>query len=384
MKLTLSYSGGTTRGQQLACELDRHGWLHEFHQPSAGTLKHGGIGADCLVTNRAVALFNLFLARTRRLRRAKPSERFWACEAIDRSVARRLKPGADILLVESQIALSSIMRARELGMITTIDRTNSHIEYQNEVWGEENRKFGLDWTPSSPRVVEKGLREYSEADFIFVLSSYVEKTFLERGVPAKKLVKVPSGIDLGPFRPVPKQDKIFRVIFCGAIQNKKGVHYLLEAFGRLNLPNSELWLIGKVFEDMGPVLRKYAGMYRLLGSLPNSDLARYYSQGSVFVLPSLEEGLAKVMLEAMACGLPVVATTNTGGADVVREGLDGYIVPIRDAAALRERIACLYENPEHRLAMGQNAIARVHAEFTIEKYFERLIGALERIIPKRT
>ena len=197
------------------------------------------------------------------------------------------------------------------------------------------------------------------------------------------MVKVPSGIDLGPFCPVPKQDKIFRVIFCGAIQNKKGVHYLLEAFGSLNLPNSELWLIGKVFEDMGSVLRKYAGMYRLLGSLPNSDLARYYSQGSVFVLPSLEEGLAKVMLEAMACGLPVVATTNTGAADVVREGLDGYIVPIRDVASLREKIAYLYENPEHRLAMRQNAIARVYAEFTIEKYFERLIVALERINPKR-
>jgi len=363
--------------------MDRRGWLHEFHQPSARTLKHGEIDAHRLVTNPSIVFLRALLGRTRRLRRAKPTERFLVCEAIDRWVAWRLKPGADIMLAESHIALSSITRARELGMITAIDRTNSHIEYQNQVWGEENRKFGLSWTPSSPRVVEKGLREYDEADFIFVLSSYVEKTFLDRGVPAKKLVKVPSGIDLGPFRPVPKEDKVFRVIFCGAIQNKKGVHYLLEAFCGLNLPNAEIWLIGSVFEDLRPALDKYAGTYRLLGYLPTSKLAHYYSQGSVFVLPSLEEGLAKVMLEAMACGLPVVATTNTGGADVVREGTDGFIVPIRDAAALQEKIAYLYENPDQCKAMGQNALTRVHAEFTIERYFQRLTDAFKKIIALR-
>ncbi len=383
MRLTLSYSGGTTRGQQLARELSRRGWLHEFHQPSARGLKSGEIDACRLVTSLPVTLLLALLARTRRLRRAKPSQRFWACEAIDRSVARKLTPGADLLLAESQIALSSIIRGRELGMTTAIDRTNSHIEYQSQVWEEENRRFGLGWPPNSARVVEKGLREYQEADFIFVLSSYVEQTFLDRGIPARKLIKVPSGIDLTPFHPVPKEDGVFRVIFCGAIQNKKGVHYLLEAFHGLDLPNAELWLIGKVFEDMHPVLAKYSGTYRLLGSLPISQLAYHYSQGSVFVLPSLEEGLAKVMLEAMACGLPVIASTNTGGMDVVREGVDGFIVPIRDVAALQEKITFLYAKPELCREMGRNALERVHAEFTIDRYFKRLIDSLQRLMPTK-
>jgi len=383
MKLTLSYSGGTTRGQQLACMMNRKGWLHEFHQPSARTLKHGEIDADRLVTNSLVVLLQNLLVRTKRLRGAKPSERFWTDQVIDRRVARRLKPGADMLLVESQIALASILRAREMGMITAIDRTNSHIEYQNEVWGEENRKFGLDWIPNSRQVIEKGLHEYAAADYIFVLSSYVERTFLDRGVPAAKLVKVPSGIDLAPFRPLPKEDKKFRVIFCGAVQNKKGVQYLLEAFHGLNLPDAELWLIGRVFEDLRPTLEKYVGSYRLFGYVPNSELARYYSQGSVFVLPSLEEGLARVMLEAMACGLPVVATTNTGAADVIREGVDGFIVPIRDVAALREKIAFIYENSAQREAMGRSALTRVQAEFTLEKYFERMSQTLQRLLVSR-
>lgn len=379
MKLTLSYSGGTTRGQQLACMMNRKGWLHEFHQPSARTLHHGEIDADRLVTNPLVVALQSLLAHTKRVRGAKPSERFWTDQVIDRRVARRLKPGADMLLAESQIALASILRAREMGMTTAIDRTNSHIEYQNEVWGEENRRFGLDWIPNSASVTEKGLREYAAADHIFVLSSYVERTFLDRGVPAAKLIKVPSGIDLAPFRPLPKEDKKFRVIFCGAVQNKKGVQYLLEAFHGLNLPDAELWLIGRVFEDLRPTLAKYAGSYRLFGYVPNSELARYYSQGSVFVLPSLEEGLARVMLEAMACGLPVVATTNTGAADVVREGIDGFIVPIRDVAALQEKITFMYQNPEQRTVMGQNALARAHAEFTLDKYFERMTRALQQI-----
>ena len=116
----------------------------------------------------------------------------------------------------------------------------------------------------------------------------------------------------------------------------------------------------------------YTGLRRL--ALDEADL---------FVLPSLEEGLARVMLEAMGCGLPIVATTNTGATDVVREGVEGFVVPIRDVEALREKIAYLYENPERREAMGRDALARVHAEFTLEKYFERMGRALENIVKTR-
>jgi glycosyltransferase involved in cell wall biosynthesis len=377
MKIVMSYSGGTARGVQLAREFDERGYLQAFYIPS---LNEPGLDAQKVHTSPAIRLLRGALRRTAKIRGAKPTERYLVCKAIDRWVERNLKPGTDLLMAESQIALHTLRRAKELGMVTVLDRTNSHIAYQSQVMDEEHARLGIRWKFNSARVIQKGVQEYDEADYILVLSRFVERTFLENNVPQHKVVRVSSGINLGPFRQVEKEDQVFRVIYCGALQCKKGTHYLLQAFSELNLPDVELWLIGDAFEDIQPFLKQYAGQYRLVGRVPNAELYKYYSQGSVFLLPSLEEGLAKVIIEAMACGLPVIATTNTGGEDVIREGLDGFIVPIRDVSALKERIHYLYRNQDLCQQMGQNAKARVHAEFTLERYVERVLHALDRVV----
>lgn len=392
MKITLSYSGGTSRGVQLAREFDKRGMLHEFYIPAyhpvidliSHTLRPRSMEMDLhkVRANPFIKYFRGLMSRTRKLRGAKPSERYLVTNLIDQWVSSSLHSGADVLLVESQIALNSIFRAKQLGMVTILDRTNSHILYQSQVIDEELQSLGVSWKINSQRVIDKSLKEYAEADYIFTLSSYVTRTFLANGIPIRKIRQVPSGIDLSRFNPSQKKDNIFRVIYCGALQGKKGTHYLLRAFAELNLPNSELWLIGNPLDDMLPILKRYQDKYTALGQIPNTQLAQYYSQGSVFVLPSLEEGLAKVMIEAMACGLPVIATTNTGAEDVVREGVDGFVVPIRDVDSLKEKIQFMYENPIARQQMGQNAITRAHSEFTLEKYIERLLLALLDI--KRT
>ena len=89
------------------------------------------------------------------------------------------------------------------------------------------------------------------------------------------------------------------------------------------------------------------------------ELHKYYSQASVLVLPSIQEGLALVQAQAMACGVPVIASENTGAADLFTDGVEGFIVPIRDAGAIREKILALYENPAMREQMGEAALARV-------------------------
>ena len=97
----------------------------------------------------------------------------------------------------------------------------------------------------------------------------------------------------------------------------------------------------------------------ILAVIPRTKLYRYYSQGSVFVIASLEEGLALVQAQAMACGLPVIATTNTGAEDLFTDGVEGFIVPIRDPEAIREKVIYLYEHPEVRQEMAQAALQRV-------------------------
>jgi glycosyltransferase involved in cell wall biosynthesis len=100
---------------------------------------------------------------------------------------------------------------------------------------------------------------------------------------------------------------------------------------------------------------------RFFGSIPRSELYEYYNQGSVLVLPSLEEGLALVQAQAMACGLPVIATTNTGAEDLFTDGIEGFIVPIRSQEAIREKVTHLYKNSELRHEMGQAALRRVQS-----------------------
>ena len=120
------------------------------------------------------------------------------------------------------------------------------------------------------------------------------------------------------------------------------------------------------------------------GGRPQAELARFYSQSSVFCLASIEDGFGMVILQAMACGLPVLASDHTGAADVVRDGVDGYIVGARDVSALKEKILEMYENPERREAMGESARKRVSSGFTWDAYGDRVAAAYSQAISERT
>ncbi|OGW69811.1 MAG: hypothetical protein A3J72_09465 [Nitrospirae bacterium RIFCSPHIGHO2_02_FULL_40_19] len=203
-------------------------------------------------------------------------------------------------------------------------------------------------------------------------------------MPEHKLIHIPYGVDLASFRQIRKEDKKFRIIHCGGISLRKGVHYLLQAFYELNLPDSELWLIGAMSEEMRPILRRFDnGRVIHKGSYPQKELYKYYSQGSLFVIMSIEEGLAVVEPQAMACGLPVICTTNSGGGDIIRDGLDGFIIAIRDVKTLKEKLTYLYENRDICDAMGRSAKERVSRGFTWDDYGDRVIGAYKKCVGER-
>ncbi len=187
-------------------------------------------------------------------------------------------------------------------------------------------------------------------------STFAYKSFIEKGVPPEKLVKIPYGVDLNLFRPFPKEDDIFRVIYVGALTLRKGVQYLLESVASLKHTKIELWLIGSLSPEVRPIMTKYNGIYQYFGVIPRSELAKYYSQASVFVIASVEEGLALVQAQAMACGIPVIATVNTGAEDLFTDGMEGFIVPIRNPKAISEKLLYLYENPDICAEMGQAAL----------------------------
>ncbi len=321
-------------------------------------------------------------------------------DLFDRIAVARLKKGADIVICSG---LRTLEKARKFGAITIAERGSSHILYQNKILQEEYQKYNVRIEPfmlPHPKVIEDDLRGYEEMDYISIPSSFVKRTFLEYGVSENKIIQVPYGVDLSQFRQIPKADKVFRVIFAGGMTIRKGVHYLLQAFSELNLLNSELLLIGSLNDEMKPFFKKYGTIIRTtrisanttntakskiiyIGHIPQNELYKYYSQGSVFVIMSIEEGLAMVQPQAMACGLPVICTTNTGGEDIIREGRDGFIIPIRDVEKLKEKLLYLYENPEICYQMGQNAKQRVSGGFTWDDYGEKMVEKYKHILSNK-
>lgn len=395
MKITVSCSYGTPRIVQLSSQLDRRGYLHRLYVPyyqrkfpysflrkvlGGDEFKEIDVDVNKVNTNLGYTVISGLIKRYGPLTNLFRSDgTFILGEIADRSVSKRLDGASDIVIAESNLALHTIRKAKKLGIVSVVDRPGIHIDPHLKAYKEEYKKFGQKYVIDS-RVVEKGMKEYQEADYIFVLSSFAKRTFLGKKIPESKLILIPSGVDLATFKQINKNDDVFRIIYCGGTSLSKGVHYLLKAFSELKLKNTELWLIGPVFKDIKPFLAKYERSYNLIEWVPHHLLYKYLSQGSVFVCPSLVEGMPKVIIEAMACGLPVIATTHTGVEDVIRDGVDGFIIPIRNVEAIKEKITYMYENVNVCKKMGQNAKKRVRENFTLEHYANRVIHACKKIL----
>lgn len=289
----------------------------------------------------------------------------------------------DIVVAWGISALPIIRRAKKLGIITVLERGSSHVLYQTKIMKEECEKYNLEVTLNSQELIERELREYEEADYISIPSLFVKRTFLEQGIPEQKLIQVPYGVELSHFKQVVKKDSIFRIIHCGGITLRKGVHYLLQAFYELNLPDVELWLIGGMSDEIKPFLKKYDnGKVFHKGPFPQRELYKYYSQGSVFVMMSIEDGFGIVIPQAMACGLPAICSSNTGGEDIMRNGKDGFIIPIRNVEILKEKLLYFYKNPVICKRMGKSAKKRVSQGFTWDDYGRKMIVEYRKVLDK--
>jgi glycosyltransferase involved in cell wall biosynthesis len=186
------------------------------------------------------------------------------------------------------------------------------------------------------------------------------------------------GVESSQFYPIQKQDDVFRITYVGQITFRKGIQYLLEAFTKLNLPGSELLLVGGIDPRFRPILARYEGSFTHIPHLAHVDLVKHYGQSSIFAIPSLADAFPLAVLEAMACGLPVIISQNTGTADLVREGEHGFIVPIRDVEAIQKAICAAYESPDLLARLSTNAANLARAQ-TWECYGQDAIALYKRL-----
>jgi len=304
----------------------------------------------------------------------------WVKDNLFDALARRYIPPCDIFHAWGNYALASIPHARRHGAGVVIERGSTHPNFQNTILSEEFARQGIKTECAHPQIIEKGLREIELADRVIIPSQFVYRTFIENGISDEKLTVVPYGFNPGDFSPGKKNDDVFRVLFVGNIGIQKGVHYLLDAWERLALPDAELIFIGKVEEWMQPLMQKHARRITLKGHVRHEELKHEYAQASVFILPSLQEGSALVTYEAMACGLPLIVSENTGS--VARDGKDGYVIPIRDVNAIAEKLQWMYGHRDEAAKMGAVAAEYIQ-EFTWDRYAESVIAVYREVLAER-
>ncbi len=288
-----------------------------------------------------------------------------------------LKKGCNIFHGWNNQALRSIKAAQRIGAKAILECGSTHRFFQEKLLNEEYERFGIKNVRLPEYARQSSLEEVTYSDFIFLASEFAKKTFIDSGINEDKLFVMKRGVNLEKFKPSERKNKKFKVLFVGRLSLRKGVQYLLEAWTKMRLKDAELLLVGSIDNNIKPVLSKYSDGGNIVFKGFLKDPSDMYRDSTIFVFPSLEEGSAKVTYEAMAAGLPVITTENSGS--VIRNGLDGFIIPIRDSEAIKEKIYYFYENPKMIEIMSNNALENIK-QYTWQGYRDNLIDFYNKLL----
>lgn len=302
-------------------------------------------------------------------------------KAIDAFVATQ-PVDYSVLVAQSGCGRISGKRAKRFGANYICDRGSTHIRHQQEVVAGQFERFGEKYLPISSSLIDRELEEYESCDLITVPSSFAAETFRRQGVPPHKIRVIPYGVDLSRFTRVghPEPD-VFQVLFVGGISFRKGVPYLLDAFSKLKHPKKRLLLAGTLSHEMKGYLSRNSPdpQVSILGHVNQSDLPLLMATSTVLVLPSIEEGLALVQAQAMACGTPVIATRETGCEDLFTNRTHGIVVSSESSESISHAFEMFCDDPELRVRLGNAALARVREIGGWNEYGDRFSTVLTEL-----
>lgn len=285
--------------------------------------------------------------------------------SFDRHVAARLPllVGLEVVYAYEDGALCTFQAAQSLGVRRVYDLPIGYWRAARQIF-EEERELQPAWACTltglrdSPAKLVRKDEELNLADLVIVPSQFVRSTLLSHGVCAAPIAVVPFGSPPPLAQPpTTRMDGPLRVLYVGSLGQRKGLSYALEAIKDLG-DQVSFTLIGKpVAMDCQP-LTEALQCHRSTYSLPHRAILDQMRQHDVLLLPSLFEGYALVINEALSQGLPVIATPNSGAMESVRNGVEGFIVPIRNSQAIAERLQLLVSDRGRLAAMRQACLSR--------------------------
>jgi glycosyltransferase involved in cell wall biosynthesis len=312
-----------------------------------------------------------------RLMTAERLKIHWSFRLFDRWVANSIRNETfDLLIGYENSNMHSFEAAKQLKKITVLDL--AHIHHEQSVMIRQQ------YTPEkiiAGDIIYINQRKQTAldlSDYFFTLSSFASNSLKQYNVDPVRIFELNLGVDTNFFRPVLRPSGPFRILYVGAVNHAKGIVVLLSAFQNLDLPDAQLTFVGPVGDGLD-LLSPWTGTDKIrhVPFLHHDELVAYYQQADVFVFPSYLDSWGQVVLEAMACGTPVIVTENTGAKDAVEKG-GGFVIPVGDALALAEKIQYFYDNRTEIERMGCEA-RRVAEQYTWENYYQQVTNALTDI-----
>lgn len=301
---------------------------------------------------------------------------------LDRKVADRIRKidSCDSVYAYEDGALETFLAARDRGFKRIYDLPIAYWQTSRRLLREEAERYP-DWestlgaTRDSDEKLSRKTQELEFAELVVCPSRFVLDSLPPEACAQKQCLITPFGspdVDLrsNGARSLGR----LRVLFAGALTQRKGLADLFAAMKLVNAKQIELVVMGSLLRPLSWYRERFAD-FVYEQPRPHGEVLRLMQSCDVFVLPSIVEGRALVQQEAMACGLPVIATKNAGADDMIVNGETGFLVPIRSPDSIAEKISWCAANRSLVNGMGIAARKRA-AEFTWRAYGESIVAAV--------
>jgi len=307
---------------------------------------------------------------------------FYACLPIWKTWFRSQHfPDYNVTQAIMGFATEPFNRAEKTGALKVVDCPNSHPTTYYGYW---QRECDL-WCPGEKVPIPQWMfarmnRELERADLVLCPSNFVRDTMVLNGIPAEKCFINPFGVDTSTFHPRATVPEKTRFISVGTLCLRKGHQYLFRAFDlvKKQLPTAELICVGELKTDLRRELRKWRGTFTHQAHMPHAELAKLLATSTAFVLPSQEEGFARVLSEAMAAGLPILASYESGATTLVQDDMEGFIVRGRDPQHIADAMIRVATDRELNRRLGEAAHRKGAIKNTWQDYGDRLLAEYGR------
>lgn len=337
------------------------------------------------------SLMNLFSSKVNLPKKFKVWMNDSMADSFGRNVARyAIKHNVDAVIMYDCTSNScfEILKKKAPHIKCILDVTISHRAFLKEIYIKDIEKNGTKafmeehaflWDEENMR---RYISEVKNPDTFLAPSQVVKLSILAQGIPEKKIIKVPYGVDCSKFSYERKQSvhKPLQLVFVGQANHRKGIHHLLSVMKRFTKDEVVLKIAGSINKD-GYLYKDYQDCDNIefLGFVTRDRIATLYQESDAFVLPTFGEGFALVILEALSCGLPVITTQYSGGNDAIITGVNGIEYDALNEDELEKAIRWFMEHPEKLPEMSE-AARKTAEQYTWERYYEQVSIAVHDIV----